>query len=268
MFGDSKELEAEQWDSLPQARKLELCHQIAGNHNGLSFWELDHCQSPHDEPALRSIGRFRYYDEHETNTLMLIPGGLVELGLAGDIRETLRELAPSTSFEKFDSDGVIANFESDAEAAGAFFSQRRKLHLPAVLVERDTRAFSSYVGEDEDDEEEILQGIVRGPWRLPTMDEWEYLYSGGCRSFFPWGDSWPARQRHTSNLFGLSFVTDHECTSEYLQLAGGDPSGWYFNSYDSAIVQASSYFPHSSHIANFAWEAYEAAGVRRVFDLR
>lgn len=51
--------------------------------------------------------------------------------------------------------------------------------------------------------EQLLDSLNRQGFSLPTFDEWEYLCGGGCRTLFPWGDS-----------FDFSMKLHHFCSDK------------------------------------------------------
>lgn len=70
---------------------------------------------------------------------------------------------------------------------------------------------------------ELMQMLARQGLSLPTNDEWEYLCGGGCRTLFPWGDSFDYDMHlyhfeergderpytmEEANFFGLSIAYD------------------------------------------------------------
>ncbi len=65
----------------------------------------------------------------------------------------------------------------------------------------------------------------------------------------------------------MRFTHQTECSDEPYLLCGGDPDGWNLNGFDGAFVHASAYLSHPTHIEHFAWEAYEASGLRRAITL-
>lgn len=57
------------------------------------------------------------------------------------------------------------------------------------LLERDGEQVNFYLFSDTEDVQEWTEQQLAAPFTLPTEDEWEYLYGGGCRTLFPWGDN-------------------------------------------------------------------------------
>ncbi|WP_322906292.1 hypothetical protein [Paenibacillus campi] len=96
------------------------------------------------------------------------------------------------------------------------------------LLERDGDQVKLYVFNDAEDVQEWIDYDLTPPFSLLTEDEWEYVYGGGCRTLFPWGDSFDytlkLRHFHKStdgtehddrpydlelpNAFGLHFTGD------------------------------------------------------------
>lgn len=46
-----------------------------------------------------------------------------------------------------------------------------------------------YLYEEDVTCDQWREEAFQGGFSLPTEDEWEYMYGGGCRTLFPWGDS-------------------------------------------------------------------------------
>ncbi|MGF9700427.1 hypothetical protein [Paenibacillus sp. MABNR03] len=58
--------------------------------------------------------------------------------------------------------------------------------------------------------EDLLEENTEAGFDLLTEDEWEYLYGGGCRTLFPWGDSfdYTMKLRHFGSMEGLNGMVD------------------------------------------------------------
>lgn len=58
--------------------------------------------------------------------------------------------------------------------------------------------------------EALLEGQAEAGFGLLTEDEWEYLYRGGCRTLFPWGDSfdYTMKLKHFGRLERLTEIVD------------------------------------------------------------
>ncbi|WP_336783921.1 hypothetical protein [Paenibacillus illinoisensis] len=56
--------------------------------------------------------------------------------------------------------------------------------------------------------EALLEEQAEAGFGLLTEDEWEYLYGGGCRTLFPWGDSfdYTMKLKHFGRLEGLTEI--------------------------------------------------------------
>ncbi|MGG4131939.1 hypothetical protein ABEW19_27170 [Paenibacillus illinoisensis] len=56
--------------------------------------------------------------------------------------------------------------------------------------------------------EALLEEQANAGFSLLTEDEWEYLYGGGCRTLFPWGDSfdYTMKLKHFGRLEGLTEI--------------------------------------------------------------
>ena len=96
--------------------------------------------------------------------------------------------------------------------------------------------------------EKLLKSIHIQGFSLPTLNEWEYLCGGGCRTLFPWGDSFDFSMRlhhfdygkkttapydlEQPNFFGLSIgfdpykyeILESDNSSAIIQ-KGGDGGG-------------------------------------------
>ncbi|MDN4604330.1 hypothetical protein P5G61_24100 [Paenibacillus sp. F6_3S_P_1C] len=56
--------------------------------------------------------------------------------------------------------------------------------------------------------EYLVEEEAKAGFSLLTEDEWEYLYGGGCRTFFPWGDSfdYTMKLKHFGSLEGVEGI--------------------------------------------------------------
>jgi hypothetical protein len=54
---------------------------------------------------------------------------------------------------------------------------------------REQDAVRSYVFDEELTYEGLVEELSSEGFGLPTEEQWEYLFGGGCRTLFPWGDS-------------------------------------------------------------------------------
>lgn len=81
--------------------------------------------------------------------------------------------------------------------------------------------------------EELIKRLEDKNFSLPTEDEWEYLCGGGCRTLFPWGESFynelmanknGVQNLEKPNFFGLSIAYDSYQQEVLLDkgLKGGD----------------------------------------------
>ncbi|MEK5032558.1 SUMF1/EgtB/PvdO family nonheme iron enzyme [Paenibacillus sp. FSL R7-0302] len=93
-------------------------------------------------------------------------------------------------------------------------------------LERDGEQIVVFLFDDSESFEEWYESELPEGFTLPTEDEWEYLYSAGARTLFPWGEEIDEsiRLRHVSgsaetgnsgpyplelpNAFGLLFPGD------------------------------------------------------------
>lgn len=69
-------------------------------------------------------------------------------------------------------------------------------------LKRENGDIRVYLYEEDVTYEKWREDAFQGGFNLPTEDEWEYLYGGGCRTLFPWGDSFDYRMklRHFEEL--------------------------------------------------------------------
>ncbi|WP_339305694.1 hypothetical protein NST33_26910 [Paenibacillus sp. FSL L8-0435] len=56
--------------------------------------------------------------------------------------------------------------------------------------------------------EDVVREEAAAGFGLLTEDEWEYIYGGGCRTLFPWGDSfdYTMRLKHFGSLEGVDEI--------------------------------------------------------------
>jgi Sulfatase-modifying factor enzyme 1 len=108
------------------------------------------------------------------------------------------------------------------------------LEGPRIFVEGHWQYLGEVIRRSD-----VLATITAQGYRFPTSDEWEYACSGGARTFFRWGDTWPTmrwerpgrrgvsewRDDLKPNAFGLLICQDpwdlEYCAEPHL-LRGGD----------------------------------------------
>lgn len=73
---------------------------------------------------------------------------------------------------------------------------------PLEITERQSNGILRNVGPVR--RLDILASISREGFRFPTSDEWEYACSGGTRSLFRWGDTWPMISWTPPSLRGVA----------------------------------------------------------------
>ncbi|KQO17254.1 hypothetical protein [Paenibacillus sp. Leaf72] len=91
---------------------------------------------------------------------------------------------------------------------------------------RDGEEIIAYLFNDELDADSVAEQIEQSGFSLPTEDEWEYLYGGGCRTLYPWGDSFDygMKLRHFEELAeGESRPYDLELPNAFGICFSGDP---------------------------------------------
>lgn len=167
------------------------------------------------------------------------------------------------------------------------FTPVRQAEIGPMLVERRTNEVdvdSVYTDMEESGEEglserEILmQQIGEEGFSIPTKDEWEYLCGGGCRTMFPWGDSFfeecfgdeddiydlEEETEEKPNFFGL-FIAEDSYKLEVVQnggFKGGDGGCASSGGFDA--LDSLNYSPY----INDDWEGeenmLESACIRRI----
>jgi hypothetical protein len=70
---------------------------------------------------------------------------------------------------------------------------------------------------------DVLAASTAQGYRFPTSDEWEYACSGGARTFFRWGDSWPTIRWEPRSQRGVSEWRDDLKPNAFGLLIGQDP---------------------------------------------
>ncbi|MBT2292297.1 hypothetical protein J7E73_24850 [Paenibacillus albidus] len=117
-------------------------------------------------------------------------------------------------------------------------------------LKRQDEGIRAFLFNSELTYESLLEEMAAEGFSLPSEEEWEYLYGGGCRTLFPWGDSFNYELKlryfeeavvgktdeqepydlEQPNFFGLCFTGDpyqYEVAagpSDYV-LKGGDGGG-------------------------------------------
>jgi len=172
----------------------------------------------------------------EGRTLVLVPGRTVQLGWnRGPLSLTAEQ-------RKAWRDGLKALWDFDETPEALLdedYSPSRTVEMPSLLVQQAPDAVDAEAllydddGDDLDvDPFEALHARLGRSFRLPSPDEWEYLYRAGVSTLFPWGDAWPEGSSdgrtvptvmRDPNAFGLSFDYD-TYTMEVVaaELRGGD----------------------------------------------
>ncbi|MEO2205990.1 hypothetical protein ABGV42_19865 [Paenibacillus pabuli] len=64
--------------------------------------------------------------------------------------------------------------------------------------------------------EALLEEQAEAGFGLLTEDEWEYLYGGGCRTLFPWGDSfdYTMKLKHFGSLERLTVMVEESAETD------------------------------------------------------
>ena len=71
---------------------------------------------------------------------------------------------------------------------------------------------------------DVVREEAAAGFGLLTEDEWEYIYGGGCRTLFPWGDSfdYTMRLRHFGSLEGMDETVDGSAETASLRVEEKD----------------------------------------------
>lgn len=128
--------------------------------------------------------------------------------------------------------------------ASTYSEYERHLHFRLI---RQEEGIVLYMFNEDLTYDQAVSSLLDEGFSLLTEDEWEYCYGGGCRTFFPWGDSFDYNFKlkhfedlnadNTSreydlelpNAFGLHFTGDpYQCewtTREGLLMPKGGDGG-------------------------------------------
>ncbi|KAF4325002.1 hypothetical protein G195_001680 [Phytophthora kernoviae 00238/432] len=84
-----------------------------------------------------------------------------------------------------------------------------ELHQEFRLV-RQGEAVQIFLFNEDLTLDYLIKKEEKSGFGLLTEDEWEYLYGGGCRTLFPWGDSfdYTMKLKHFGSLEGLEGIMD------------------------------------------------------------
>ncbi|MGE0710568.1 MAG: hypothetical protein AB7N76_27245 [Planctomycetota bacterium] len=158
---------------------------------------------------------------------VLIPGGRVRLGWAGDLARAFRRWGPEV-------DEVL--HQEWVQRARARIRPPGEVELSPFLIERrpPPRLGADYLaagGPPPDAAAEaalaaIEAGLAGEGARLPTLDEWEHACGGGATTLFRWGDLWPTTSPAVTtfdghlvpNAYGLQYADEAS-----LELVSGPP---------------------------------------------
>lgn len=114
-------------------------------------------------------------------------------------------------------------------------SPLRTADIGDMIVEVDHR----FLEEDAPSLEEAVQALKQSPFTLATEDEWEYLYNGGARTLFRWGDH---LSDALSEIFRVGTVSGDEAGEESI-LNRPNMLGLFigYDSYQCEIIDNTSY---------------------------
>ncbi|QOS81205.1 hypothetical protein JNUCC31_10320 [Paenibacillus sp. JNUCC31] len=84
-----------------------------------------------------------------------------------------------------------------------------ELHQEFRLV-RQSEAVQIFWFNEDLTLEYLIEEEAKAGFDLLTEDEWEYLYGGGCRTLFPWGDSfdYTMKLKHFGSLEEMEGIVD------------------------------------------------------------
>lgn len=165
-------------------------------------------------------------------------------------------------------------------------------------LDRQEGEIRAYVFNSELTYEGVLTDAEEEGFSLPNEDEWEYLYGGGCRTLFPWGDSFNYELKfryfedkgkreqeqeeeerpydlELPNVFGLYFAGDpyqYELTSggsDYLP-KGGDGGGMLCGGMGQLMgyLPATAVYYRDGNIDELDWEELiDHLNIRRLIRL-
>ncbi len=166
------------------------------------------------------------------------------------------------------------------------FTPIRQAEIGPMLVERRTNEIDidsvyadmeEFDGEDCHEKEILIQKIENEGFSLPTKDEWEYLCSGGCRTLFPWGESFFEECfgdeediydvediEQKPNFFGL-FIGEDSYELEVIQdggFKGGDGGCACCGGFDA--LDSLNYSPYMNDDWEDEEDMLESACIRRI----
>jgi hypothetical protein len=194
-------LDASVWPGLDSSERREAAARVAAQREGLRVADVD------DHMA---------FFELDGAVFALVPGARAELGFDGDLGERVGALAPGVIEQAHQRSGGVPIDMSEWQRVE--MTAPRVVGVAPFLAERDPKITGdTYIPEEAwDDPGDLEPALRRGirdalsgeGFRLPTSDEWEYMYSAGARTFFPWGDGpWGRNLRSEpwTCRFGLVF---------------------------------------------------------------
>ncbi len=173
--------------------------------------------------------------ECDGRSFVLVPGRGAQLGWS----RTPLQLSPSQ--RRSWQEGLSAQWGftgTPEDLLAEDYSEARVAQVGSLLVQvaPDRVHSDELLSEDDADKLDVdpfaaLKASFGGGFRLPSPDEWEYLYRAGATTLFPWGDQWPEGSSYghplsdaqRPNAFGLVFDLDTYCTEVVdSELRGGD----------------------------------------------
>lgn len=99
--------------------------------------------------------------------------------LRAELEEELDCIGDNEDYENWE--GYFAKWNQHLSQC---VSPLRAADIGDMIVEAD----HCFLEEDAPSLEDAVQALKKGPFTLATEDEWEYLYNGGARTLFRWGD--------------------------------------------------------------------------------
>ncbi|WP_339237891.1 hypothetical protein MKX40_26640 [Paenibacillus sp. FSL R5-0517] len=109
---------------------------------------------------------------------------------------------------------AFAQEDSDFPAALEQFKQSEireyELHQQFRLIRQSEDEVRILWFNEGIELEDVVREEAAAGFGLLTEDEWEYIYGGGCRTLFPWGDSfdYTMRLRHFGSVEGMDETVD------------------------------------------------------------
>ena len=265
----------QQWDQLNDEDRLHIVRSL--NIPVFSFTDLETCAQGDQRHRIAVFdgpdGRFA-----------LIPGGRATLGWdrgALALTDEQRDAWQSGLTHLWGDD------RPPEQVIDEWMTPAREVTVDPLLVEVEPQRGENWIPEeawDDDEFDDPIKGLqdvlAKDGFRLPSSDEWAWLYRGGASTFFRWGDEWPEGEPYLNrtpftghkqpNAFGLRFTDDPylvECVGGDVgfrvgdggcSLCGGTPEPYPWH------VFASAYLYPAALADEVLFEFFEEARFRRI----